>query len=100
MAASLDGGAFAGVVNEHLPHGSSRGPEKIVSIGCLLETFPAEQAQEGFVEQGRRLERVTRTLPNHGPMSDASKLLINEFREAIAGLRFSRPNVGKKGGYV
>jgi hypothetical protein len=67
------------VVDEDSPHRFGRGGEKVASV---REFLIAHQPQIGFVDQGRRIERVMGRFDSHPRHSERPQLGIHE-REQV-----------------
>ena len=87
---ALDRMMRAGVLDENLAHRPGGDPEQ---MGAVFDGWqgPAEETEIGLVHQTGRLERVTRSLPSHGPASHRLQVVVDEREEAVNGFRIAGP---------
>ena len=83
VAAAFDPASFSGMLYEDAPHGLGRGD---VEVGPILpgHFMRPDQANIGFMNQGRCLERVLRALAGHLFLSGLAELFI-DLRQELLG---------------
>ena len=86
-ATALLGAITLGVVDEDLAH-RARGDGKEMDARLPTGMGLIRQAQVSLVDQGRRLQGVTRALPRHVMVSDAAQIFIDERGEFCQGRIF------------
>ena len=75
FAAAFQTAPGAGVLDEDPPHGLGRRGEEVPSA---IELLVAHQAQIGFVDQGRGIERVAGPFVRHMTGRELAQLVIDQ----------------------
>jgi hypothetical protein len=80
----------AGGVHENAPHGFRGGGEEVAAMVPLMFVTLSDQAQVGFVNQGRRFQSLTGFLLGQSLGGQSAQLVVNERQQlgrrvAIAG---------------
>ena len=88
-----------GALHEDPAHGFSGGGKEM-SPGVKLEMFRAPQPQVGFVNQRRRLQRVTGPLGRHFEGRDRPQFGINLIIKLIQGIGISPGGLPEKFGQL
>jgi len=78
----------AGVLDQNSPHGLRGGMEKMGAI-CPRQFLIAHQAQISLVHKCRWLEGVIAALLSHAVAGEVAKLLVDQGKQRLGGLRAS-----------
>src|SRR4051794_23801799 len=97
VTAVLDGFLPPGIVDEDATHGLGGGGEK---MPLIVELLIAQQTQERLVDQGRRLEGLTRRFLRQFLSGKLAQLVIDDRQKLRGGARVAGLEVGQNAGYV
>src|SRR5262245_29650008 len=84
-AAALDASLASGVVDEDTPHGLSSGSEEVAAAVPVLRFLSFHQAQIGFMNKSRGLERLPRLLLRQLLRRQLAELVVDERQELLGG---------------
>jgi hypothetical protein len=79
--------ALAGGIDEHLSHGTRCHPVKVDPVVHARE-LRGDELKVGFVDEGRRIHRMARTVPSHYP-GEPAQLLIDQCKNVSEGILIS-----------
>jgi hypothetical protein len=90
-AATLVGGPLAGVIDEHPAHGPRGGGQKLGAALGGGQGVGAEDAQDGLVDQGGRLESLARLLVGEASGGELPEFVVDKREQlgcslGVAGL--------------
>jgi hypothetical protein len=84
---TLAGGAFAGVIDQDLPHRSRRNPKEVRPV-LPLNPGIVDETKVGLVHEGRGLKDVVSPLATHQARCEAPQLLVDDLKQPA-----SLPNI-------
>ncbi len=77
------------LLHQDAPHGLRRGAEEMAPTVPVLRPLSADEAQLRFVDQGRRLERLTGPFPGQPVTGEAPQLVLDQRQELLGGVPFA-----------
>ncbi len=100
VAAALEAGVPAGLLDEDVPHGPGRGVEEVAAALPVNVLFAPHQPQIGLVDQGRRLKCVARGYSRHLVVGQGPQLLVDRCHQLGGGVLPPAADVGQQMGHV
>jgi hypothetical protein len=100
VAAALVGGAAAGVIDQHLAHGAGGGRQELAAALGGAQGVGAEEAQDGLVDQGGRLQRVAGPLAAQQAAAQPPQLVVDQGDQLVAGAGAAGPDLLQEGRHL
>jgi hypothetical protein len=75
----------AGLFDQDPPHGFGGCGKEVSAAVPVLRLFAVQQAQVGFVDEGRGLQRLAGILLRHADCGEVPQLVVNERQELFRG---------------
>jgi hypothetical protein len=86
----------AGRINENSAHGFRRGGEEVATAVPVSGSRRTDESEIGFVNEGRRLERLSRRLSTDFLAGQSTQLVVDEGQELFGRRGLSVLDCGKE----